>query len=125
MPNTSVKAIDWLFVMDHCSGIDIALQRGTIGEIYNVGGENEQHNIDVIRMMLSMLNKPESLLRRVADRPGHDRARRNLADRGAVAAGPTGGEPERGCCSQRRHAVNRRAGRAPDVGFSQRLGCER
>jgi dTDP-glucose 4,6-dehydratase len=64
---------DWLFVMDHCSGIDLALHRGTIGEIYNVGGENEQHNIDVIRLLLQMMNKPESLLRRVADRAGHDR----------------------------------------------------
>ena len=64
---------DWLYVMDHCSGIDLALHRGQVGEVYNVGGENEQHNIDVIRLMLQMMNKPESLLRRVADRPGHDR----------------------------------------------------
>ncbi len=64
---------DWLYVMDHCMGIDLALHRGQIGEIYNLGGENERHNIDVIRLMLQMLGKPESLLRRVADRPGHDR----------------------------------------------------
>ncbi len=64
---------DWLFVMDHCSGIDLVLHRGTIGEVYNLGGENERHNIDVIHMMLEMMHKPESLLRRVADRPGHDR----------------------------------------------------
>ena len=64
---------DWLYVMDHCSGIDRVLHSGTIGEVYNLGGENDQHNIDVIRMLLKMMNKPESLLRRVADRAGHDR----------------------------------------------------
>ena len=64
---------DWLYVMDHCTGIDRVLHFGQIGEVYNVGGENEQPNIDVIRLLLSILNKPESLLRRVADRPGHDR----------------------------------------------------
>jgi dTDP-glucose 4,6-dehydratase len=64
---------DWLYVMDHCLGIDLVLHRGQIGEVYNLGGENERHNIDVIRLMLQMLDKPESLLRRVADRPGHDR----------------------------------------------------
>ena len=64
---------DWLFVLDHCSGIDRVLHQGTIGEVYNLGGENDQHNIDVIRLLLKMLNKPESLLRRVTDRAGHDR----------------------------------------------------
>ena len=64
---------DWLYVIDHCIGIDLVLHRGTIGEVYNLGGENERHNIDVIRLMLQRLGKPESLLRRVADRPGHDR----------------------------------------------------
>ena len=64
---------DWLYVIDHCAGIDLVLHHGQIGEVYNVGGENEKHNLDVIRMMLKLLNKPESLLRRVADRPGHDR----------------------------------------------------
>lgn len=64
---------DWLFVLDHCTGIDRVLHFGRSGEVYNVGGENEQHNIDVIRLMLRLLNKPEALLRHVADRPGHDR----------------------------------------------------
>lgn len=64
---------DWLYVLDHCSGIDLVLHRGQIGEVYNVGGENEQHNIDVIRLLLQKLHKPESLLRRVTDRRGHDR----------------------------------------------------
>jgi len=49
------------------------LTRGEVGEAYNLGGENERHNIDVVRMMLAILGKPESLIRRVADRPGHDR----------------------------------------------------
>ena len=64
---------DWLFVQDHCEGIDLVLHEGRLGEAYNIGGENEQHNIDVIRRMLSLLGKPETLLRRVADRPGHDK----------------------------------------------------
>ncbi len=64
---------DWLHVSDHCKGIDLVLHRGTLGEAYNIGGENEQHNIDVIRMMLEILGKPESLVRRVVDRPGHDK----------------------------------------------------
>jgi dTDP-glucose 4,6-dehydratase len=64
---------DWLYVMDHVQGIDLVLTRGEVGEAYNLGGENERHNIDVVRMMLAILGKPESLIRRVADRPGHDR----------------------------------------------------
>ncbi len=64
---------DWLFVEDHCAGIDVVLREGQPGEAYNLGGENERHNIDVIRQMLAVLGKPESLIRYVADRPGHDR----------------------------------------------------
>lgn len=64
---------DWLYVEDHCSGIDTVLQKGQAGQAYNIGGENERHNIDVIRQMLAILGKPESLIRPVADRPGHDR----------------------------------------------------
>ena len=64
---------DWLHVEDHARGIDVALTKGKIGEAYNVGGENEQHNIDVIHMMLKALGKTESLIKRVTDRPGHDR----------------------------------------------------
>jgi dTDP-glucose 4,6-dehydratase len=64
---------DWLYVEDHCSGIDTVLQKGQAGQAYNIGGENERHNIDVIRQMLEILGKPESLIRPVADRPGHDR----------------------------------------------------
>ncbi len=64
---------DWLYVDDHCAGIDLVLHRGQPGEVYNVGGENERRNLDVVRQMLAILGKPESLIRPVADRPGHDR----------------------------------------------------
>jgi dTDP-glucose 4,6-dehydratase len=64
---------DWLYVDDHSDAIDVALHQGKPGEIYNVGGEHELHNIDVTRFILAALGKPESLIRHVADRPGHDR----------------------------------------------------
>jgi len=64
---------DWLYVEDHCAGIDLALHRGLAGEVYNLGGGNERHNIDVTRLILRLLGRPETLIRPVADRPGHDR----------------------------------------------------
>lgn len=64
---------DWLYVLDHCSGIDHVLHHGAPGEIYNIGGGNERHNIDVTRAILRLLGKPETLIRHVEDRPGHDR----------------------------------------------------
>jgi dTDP-glucose 4,6-dehydratase len=64
---------DWLYVDDHCAGIDLVLRQGKPGEAYNLGGENERHNIDVVKHMLSILGKPESLIQHVEDRPGHDR----------------------------------------------------
>jgi dTDP-glucose 4,6-dehydratase len=64
---------DWMYVLDHCRGIDIALHHGTPGEIYNVGGGNERPNIEIVKMMLAYLNKPDTLIRHVKDRPGHDR----------------------------------------------------
>ncbi len=64
---------DWLFVMDHCSGIDSALRHGVPGEVYNVGGGNELPNLEVIHRLLQLLGKPESLIQYVKDRPGHDR----------------------------------------------------
>jgi dTDP-glucose 4,6-dehydratase len=64
---------DWLYMDDHCRAIDLALHQGQAGEVYNVGGGNERYNIDVVRLMLSILGKPESLIRPVEDRPGHDR----------------------------------------------------
>ncbi len=64
---------DWLYVEDHCAGIETVLTLGEPGEVYNLGGENEQHNIDVIRRVLAIIGKPDSLIRPVEDRPGHDR----------------------------------------------------
>jgi dTDP-glucose 4,6-dehydratase len=64
---------DWLHVEDHCSAIDIVLHRGRIGEVYNIGGNNEKPNIEIIKLILQNLNKPESLITYVEDRPGHDR----------------------------------------------------
>ncbi|MDX1992846.1 MAG: dTDP-glucose 4,6-dehydratase [bacterium] len=64
---------DWLYVDDHVSGIDLVLHKGETGEAYNIAGENQQHNIDVVRRMLALLGKSESLIKRVPDRPGHDR----------------------------------------------------
>jgi dTDP-glucose 4,6-dehydratase len=64
---------DWLYVDDHCDAIDAVLHRAEPGAIYNVGGEHEMHNIDVTRFILTALGKPDSLIRHVEDRPGHDR----------------------------------------------------
>jgi dTDP-glucose 4,6-dehydratase len=64
---------DWLYVEDHCSGIDLVLHRGEAGEVYNLGGSNERHNIDVTHLILKLLDKPKTLIKPVADRPGHDR----------------------------------------------------
>jgi len=64
---------DWLYVGDHCRAIDVVLARGEAGEVYNIGGNNEWKNIDIVRLILKILNKPESLITFVKDRPGHDR----------------------------------------------------
>ncbi|MCU0497513.1 MAG: dTDP-glucose 4,6-dehydratase [Anaerolineae bacterium] len=64
---------DWLYVEDHVTGIDVALHHGQSGEAYNIAGENQQHNIDVIHHMLDHLGKPYSLIKHVPDREGHDR----------------------------------------------------
>ncbi|MBN1633839.1 MAG: dTDP-glucose 4,6-dehydratase [Ignavibacteria bacterium] len=64
---------DWLFVEDHCSGICTVLEKGKFGEVYNIGGNNEWFNIDIVKLILKLLGKPESLITFVKDRPGHDR----------------------------------------------------
>src|SRR5256886_1631813 len=64
---------DWLFVDDHCAAIDFLIERGTNCETYNVGGGNERENGDITRKILQILGKSESLIKPVADRPGHDR----------------------------------------------------
>jgi dTDP-glucose 4,6-dehydratase len=64
---------DYQYVSDHCEGIDVVLHRGQPGEIYNLGTEVETHNIDMARMVLKLLGKPENLIQHITDRPGHDR----------------------------------------------------
>jgi dTDP-glucose 4,6-dehydratase len=64
---------DWLFVRDHCSAIDAVMHRGKLGEVYNIGGNNESANIEIVKLLLQKLGKPESLIKYVTDRPGHDR----------------------------------------------------
>ncbi len=63
---------DWLYVEDHCSAIDLIMRGGRVGEVYNIGGHNERTNLEVVKTILHALNKPESLIRFVTDRPGHD-----------------------------------------------------
>ena len=64
---------DWLHVEDHCRAIDLAIDRGTDGEVYNIGGGNEVRNVDLTHTILELAGRPASLIRPVADRPGHDR----------------------------------------------------
>jgi dTDP-glucose 4,6-dehydratase len=64
---------DWLHVYDHCTAIDLVLHYGSVGEIYNIGGKNERTNLDVVKTILRSLNRPESLIEFVSDRPGHDK----------------------------------------------------
>ncbi|MGE4293363.1 MAG: dTDP-glucose 4,6-dehydratase, partial [Desulfovibrio sp.] len=64
---------DWIFVDDHCRGVELALLKGRTGQAYNFGGNAELPNIELVRTLLGLLGKPESLISFVKDRPGHDR----------------------------------------------------
>ena len=64
---------DWLHVSDHCCAIDTVLQKGEDGEIYNIGGNNEKANIEIVKLIINTLGKSEDLIKYVKDRPGHDR----------------------------------------------------
>ncbi|MCY1022022.1 dTDP-glucose 4,6-dehydratase [Pyxidicoccus sp. MSG2] len=64
---------DWLHVEDHCQGLLLALEKGRAGEVYNIGGGAERRNIEIVKGILGLLGKPDSLIKYVADRPGHDR----------------------------------------------------
>ncbi|MGB9937112.1 MAG: dTDP-glucose 4,6-dehydratase [Methanobacterium sp.] len=64
---------DWLHVYDHCTAIDLVLHDGKIGEVYNIGGNNEKKNIEIVKLILQNLDKDESLIKYVKDRLGHDR----------------------------------------------------
>ena len=64
---------DWLHVKDHCTAIDAVLHKGNVGEVYNIGGNNEKANIEIVKLIIQSLGKSEKLIKYVADRPGHDR----------------------------------------------------
>jgi len=64
---------DWIHVYDHCSAIDLVLHKGAIGEIYNIGANNEKTNIEIVKLIIAYLGKSEKLIKYVKDRPGHDR----------------------------------------------------
>ncbi|MBT5017490.1 dTDP-glucose 4,6-dehydratase [bacterium] len=69
---TGENVRDWIHVLDHCRGIDAALRNGSVGEVYNFGGRTEMTNIALTKLLLKLLDKPESLIKYVNDRPGHD-----------------------------------------------------
>ncbi len=64
---------DWLYVEDHCRAVDLILQKGRVGEVYNIGGNTEMKNIDIVKLICKELGKPESLITHVEDRKGHDK----------------------------------------------------
>jgi dTDP-glucose 4,6-dehydratase len=82
---------DWLYVDDHCRGIRAALEKGREGEAYNIGGNRSLPNLDVVHRVLALTGKPESLIRYVTDRPGHDR---RYALSSEKLMGETGWKPE-------------------------------
>lgn len=87
---TGANVRDWLYVEDHCAAIDAIIRRGRAGETYNIGGRCPRSNLDVVRAILGILGKPESLIAFVADRPGHDL---RYAVDGGKMAGELGWEP--------------------------------
>jgi dTDP-glucose 4,6-dehydratase len=64
---------DWIYVVDHCRAIDLVLRKGRAGEVYNIGSMQDMPNLELVRLILKHLNKPDSLITFVKDRPGHDR----------------------------------------------------
>ena len=64
---------DWLYVYDHCSAIDTVLHKGRLGEVYNIGGNNEKANIEITKLLIKELGRDESSIKYVEDRLGHDR----------------------------------------------------
>lgn len=69
---TGENVRDWLYVEDHCKAIDLIIRKGRVGEVYNIGGHNEMKNIDIVKIIIKELGKPESLITYVKDRAGHD-----------------------------------------------------
>ncbi len=64
---------DWIFVVDHCRALEVVIQKGEPGEIYNIGSGHEKTNLELIHRLLELLDKPQSLIQFVTDRPAHDR----------------------------------------------------
>jgi dTDP-glucose 4,6-dehydratase len=64
---------DWIHVRDHCRALELVLQKGRAGEVYNIGGDSERANLEITQKILQILGKPNSLIKYVTDRPGHDR----------------------------------------------------
>ncbi len=75
---------DWIHVKDHCAAIDLVMHNGQPGNVYNIGASNERTNIEIVKLVLAVLGKPESLIRYVTDRPGHDR--RYAIDSGKITS---------------------------------------
>lgn len=88
---TGENVRDWLYVEDHCKAIDLIIHNGRVGEVYNIGGHNEMRNIDIVKLICEALNKPESLIKYVEDRKGHDQ--RYAIDPTKIA-GELGWQPE-------------------------------
>jgi dTDP-glucose 4,6-dehydratase len=88
---------DWLHVEDHCAALLLALEKGRAGEVYNIGGGAERRNLEIVRAILELLDRPESLIRFVKDRPGHDRRYAIDASKARAELGWTPAHPfERG-----------------------------
>jgi dTDP-glucose 4,6-dehydratase len=69
---TGTNIRDWIYVLDHCTAVEAVLEKGVAGEVYNVSAGNEVTNIEIVKRILGLLHKPESLITFVEDRPGHD-----------------------------------------------------
>jgi len=69
---TGKNVRDWIYVLDHCEALDIALRKGKSGEVYNISAGNELTNLQVVEKILEIMNKPRDLMEFVEDRPGHD-----------------------------------------------------
>ncbi|MFA6572239.1 MAG: GDP-mannose 4,6-dehydratase, partial [Bacteroidota bacterium] len=63
---------DWIHVEDHCNAIKLVYEKGKVGEVYNIGGNAEKTNLEIVKLILSILDRPDSLIKFVKDRPGHD-----------------------------------------------------
>jgi dTDP-glucose 4,6-dehydratase len=64
---------DWIHVLDHCKAIDVVIKKGNVGDVYNIGGDTEKPNMEIVRMIIDKLGKSRDLIQFVKDRPGHDR----------------------------------------------------